>query len=233
VGSIRAGFDRVSHLRPAALVGGDAAARHPVQAAAGFLDQVETPDLTRGPFDFPSEYARSQRLLERRTRIFSTTSAGRLFDAAAALVGFTRAVTFEGQAAMWLEWLARTAPEVEPYPCPALDREIDWRPLLRATVKDRMRGRDPGEISRAFHTGLASGLVEATAALCRDHGVNTAVASGGVMQNALLLERLATGLEHQGIVLLVNHLVPPNDGGVSLGQAALGALGPCTSSRSH
>jgi hydrogenase maturation protein HypF len=232
VGSIRDGFDRVSYLRPAALVGGDAAARHPVQAAAGFLEQIETPDLTRGPFDFPSDYARSRRLLERRTRIFPTTSAGRLFDAAAALLGFTRPVTFEGQAAMWLEWLARTAPEVEPYPCPVLGPEMDWRPLLRATIEDRMGGRDPGEISHAFHGGLASGLADATAALCRDHGLVTAVASGGVMQNALLLERLAAVLERGGITLLINHLVPPNDGGISLGQAALGALGPCTSFRS-
>jgi hydrogenase maturation protein HypF len=233
LGSIRKGFHRVSHLRPAALVGGDAAARHPVQAAAGFLDQIETPDLTRGPFDFPSEYGRSRRLLERRTRIFSTTSAGRLFDAAAALLGFTRPVTFEGQAAMWLEWLARTAPQVEPYRCPVIGDEIDWRPLLYAIIEDRAAGRDPAEIARAFHAGLASGLADATAALCRGHGLDTAVASGGVMQNALLLERLAGSLEAGGITLLINHLVPPNDGGISLGQAALGALGPCTSSRSR
>jgi hydrogenase maturation protein HypF len=233
VGSIREGFDRAFHLRPAALVGGDAAARHPVQAAAGFLDQIETPDLTREPFDFPSQYVRSRRLLERRTRIFPTTSAGRLFDAAAALLGFTRPVTFEGQAAMWLEWLARTAPEVEPYPCPVLGREIDWRPLLRATIEDRGTGRDPGEISRAFHAGLADGLADATAALCLNHGLDTAVASGGVIQNVLLLQRLAASLESRGIMLLINHLVPPNDGGISLGQAALGALGPCTSSRSR
>jgi hydrogenase maturation protein HypF len=232
VGSIRDGFERVAHLRRAALAGGDAAARHPVQAAAGFLEQVETPDLSGPPFDFGSEYTRSRRLLERRTRTFQTTSAGRLFDAAAALLGFTRPVTFEGQAAMWLEWLARTAPAVEPYPCPVLGAELDWRPLLRATIEDRAEGREPGEIARAFHGGLAGGLADATVGLCRAHGVSTAVASGGVMQNRLLLERLAASLEHEGISLLINHLVPPNDGGISLGQAALGALGPCTSSRS-
>jgi hydrogenase maturation protein HypF len=114
-----------------------------------------------------------------------------------------------------------------------LGGEIDWRPLLRATIEDRVGGRDPGEISRAFHGGLASGLAEATATLCRDHGLGTAVASGGVMQNALLLERLAALLERGGITLLINHLVPPNDGGISLGQAALGALGPCTNSPSR
>ena len=84
-----------------ALAGGDAAARYPVQAAAGFLAQLEDlPDLGRAPFDFPARYGASRRLLDAGTRVFATTSAGRLFDAAAALLGFTREVTFEGQAAM-------------------------------------------------------------------------------------------------------------------------------------
>ena len=234
VGSIRDGFERVAHLRPASLVGGDAAARHPVRAAAGFLDQIgEIPDLSMAPFGFPAEYSRSRQLLERRTRIFPTTSAGRLFDAVAALLGFVRPVTFEGQAAMWLEGLAGTASEVESYPCPASAGEIDWRPLLRGTIEDRVRGRDLGEISRAFHAGLAAGLAEATATVCRSHGLDTAVASGGVMQNGLLLELLVAALGRRDIAVLINHVVPPNDGGISLGQAALGALGPCTSSRSH
>jgi len=134
---------------------------------------------------------------------------------------------------MWLEWLARAAPEAEPYPCPVHGGEIDWRPLLRATVEDRARGRDPGEISRAFHAGLADGLANATEALCRANGVGRVVASGGVMQNGLLLDRLVASLEGFGIEVLINHVVPPNDGGISLGQAALGALGPCTSSPSR
>jgi hydrogenase maturation protein HypF len=233
VGSIREGFERAAHLRQAALVGGDAAARHPVRAAAGFLEQIATPDLGRAPFNFGPEYARSRQLLERRTRIFPTTSAGRLFDAAAALLGFTRPVSFEGQAAMWLEAIARAAPRVEPYPCPAARGEIDWRPLLLATIEDRVRGRDLREIARAFHGGLASGLSAATAALCRDRGVGVAVASGGVMQNGLLLDLLATSLEGERIGVRINHRVPPNDGGISLGQAALAALGPCTSSPSR
>ena len=233
-GSVRDGFDRVGHLRPAALVGGDAAARHPVQAAAGFLDQLAgLPDLERRPFDLPPVYARSRRLLERGTRVFPTTSAGRLFDAAAAVLGFTRPVSFEGQAAMWLEWQAHQAPGVEPYPCPAARAELDWRPLLEAVVADRARGRDVREIARAFHEGLARGLVEIAASHCRDHGIDTAVASGGVLQNRLLLDRIEAGLGEAGVTLWINRLVPPNDGGISLGQAALGALGTCTSSRSH
>src|SRR5512144_858086 len=111
-GSLEAGFERIAHLRPAALVGGDAAARHPVQAAAGFLHQVEElPDLEAEPFVFPARYGDVVRLLKSGTRVFPTTSTGRLFDAAAALLGFTRGVSFEGQAAIWLEHVARSAPE--------------------------------------------------------------------------------------------------------------------------
>jgi hydrogenase maturation protein HypF len=234
VGSIRGGFERVAHLRPAALVGGDAAARHPVQAAAGFLEQLQgLPDLARPPFDFPSRYESACRVLRAGTRVFTTTSAGRLFDAAAALLGFTRPVTFEGQAAMWLEQLARASRPVEPYPCPLEGDSLDWRPLLGGVVADRLRGRDRREIARAFHSGLACGLRDAAVALCREHQVDIVVASGGVFQNGVLLEELASRLARERIALWINHVVPPNDGGISLGQAALGALGSCTSSRSR
>ncbi len=232
VGSIRDGFERAAHLRPAALVGGDAAARHPVQAAAGFLEQLpDLPDLARAPFEFLPLYQSSRRLLQARTRVFTTTSAGRLFDAAAALVGFTRPVTFEGQAAMWLEQLARASRPVEPYPCPLDGTSLDWRPLLGAVIADRLRGRDRNEIARAFHLGLAAGLRDAVVTICGACHLDTVAASGGVFQNGVLLNDLAGLLKRERIALWINHLVPPNDGGLSLGQAALGALGPCTSSR--
>ncbi|MEP6688436.1 MAG: carbamoyltransferase HypF [Gemmatimonadales bacterium] len=234
VGAIRGGFERVAHLRPATLVGGDAAARYPVQAAVGFLAQLDDlPDLRGAPFDFPARYDASRRLLASSTRIFPTTSAGRLFDTAAALLGFTREVTFEGQAAMWLEQLARGSDVVAGYACPFDGEALDWRPLLLGVVDDRVRGRDPHEIARAFHLGLAGGLRDATVALCRRHGVDTVAASGGVLQNRVLLDDLVCLLQWERLTLWINHRVPPNDGGISLGQAALGALGPCTSSRSR
>ena len=234
VGSIRAGFERAAHLRSAALVGGDAAARYPVQAAVGFLAELDDlPDLAAAPFGFPPRYAASRRLLASGTRTFATTSAGRLFDTVAALLGFTREVTFEGQAAIWLEQLARGSDVVAGYACPFDGGTLDWRPLLRGVVEDRLRGRDPREIARAFHLGLAGGLRDATVALCGRHGLDTVAASGGVLQNRVLLDDLVGLLEWERLTLWINHQVPPNDGGISLGQAALGALGPCTSSRSH
>ena len=226
-GSVIEGFERVAHLRQAALVGGDAAAQHPVQAAAGFLDQVDgLPDLGRAPFHFPERFRHSLRLATGGIRVFRTTSAGRLFDAAAALTGFTRPITFEGQAAIWLEQLARGAPAAEPYPFPFDGTELDFRPLLLALARDRARGREPAECARAFHAGVARGLADAATAFCRTRGLDTVVASGGVFQNQLLLEDLALRLGAGRLALWTNHAVPPNDGGVSLGQAALAGLGP-------
>ncbi|MGB9286239.1 MAG: carbamoyltransferase HypF, partial [Candidatus Sulfotelmatobacter sp.] len=130
-GSIEEGFDRVGHLRSASLPGGDAAAQYPVQAAAGFLAQIEgLPDLIAPPFTFSPRYRQALDLVEKNVRTFPTTSIGRLFDTAAALLGFTREITFEGQAAMWLEQLACTAALTDPYPFPWSEQELDFRPLL-------------------------------------------------------------------------------------------------------
>jgi len=239
-GSVAEGFDRVAHLRPAALPGGDAAAQHPVQAAAGFIAQLGSdseplaeceyrlPDLIAAPFRFPARYEQSLQLVHKGLRTFTTTSIGRLFDTAAALVGFTREVTFEGQAAMWLERLARTAPLTAAYPFPLIGGELDFRPLLRALIEDRRRGRSPREIARTFQRGIAEGLASAIVTLCQVHAFNgraldTVVLSGGVFQNELLLEDLKSLLENEPVEIWTNHAVPPNDGGISLGQAAVAA----------
>jgi hydrogenase maturation protein HypF len=228
VGSIAEGLQRVAHLRPAALVGGDAAAAYPVQAAAGFLHQVDgLPDLTRPPFAFGRRYAAARKLIGQPGRVFQTTSAGRLFDAAAALLGFSGAVTFEGQAAIWLEQLAAGASGAAPYPFPFAGGELDFRPLLLAMARDRARGRAPGEIARAFHAGVAQGLADALARLADEHAVDTVVVSGGVFQNQLLLTDLAARFGPASAALWANQTVPPNDGGISLGQAVLA----CMSSR--
>jgi hydrogenase maturation protein HypF len=176
VGSLSDGFERVAHLRAAKLPGGDAAARYPVQAAAGFLDGIDDlPDVTAAPFNFPLRYRQSLALLRSGVRTFTTTSVGRLFDTTAALLGFTRQVSFEGQAAIWLEQIARNIPDADAYPFPFDDRELDFRPLLKSAANDRLRGRNPAEISRAFHRGVAQGLCDALKALCPVHGTDTVV----------------------------------------------------------
>ncbi|MGA2430762.1 MAG: carbamoyltransferase HypF [Candidatus Acidiferrum sp.] len=224
-GSLRHGFERVAHLRPAALPGGDAAASNPVQAAAGFLAQLDgLPDLTAPPFLFPARYRDASLLVHKGLRSFSTTSVGRLFDTAAALLGFTREITFEGQAAMWLERLATHSSTTGAYPFPFVDSELDFRPLLESVFRDRLRGRNPAEIGRCFQRGIAEGLSNALAELCGAHRVDTVALSGGVFQNDLLLRDLKVLLESQHLQVWTNHVVPANDAGISLGQAALAAL---------
>ncbi len=223
-GSVTQGFERVAHLRQSSLAGGDAAAEYPVQAAAGFLTQVDNlPDLAAPPFNFPSRYRTAIQLIRRNVRTFPTTSTGRLFDASAALLGFTREITFEGQAAMWLEHLARRAPLVPPYPFPFIGEELDFRPLLRSVAEDRFAGRAPAEIARAFQHGVARGLHDAAVVLCEAHSLDIVALSGGVFQNDLLLQDLKSLFETDNIEIWTNHGVPPNDGGISLGQAAIAA----------
>jgi hydrogenase maturation protein HypF len=130
-----------------------------------------------------------------------------------------RPISFEGQAAIWLEQCARKSGDVAPYDFPFDGAELDFRPLLAAVVRDRKRGRDINAIARAFHAGFGRGLREAMATLGDIHGVDTVVASGGVLQNTIVRRELGAW---------TNHRVPPNDGGISLGQAALAAFGQCT-----
>jgi hydrogenase maturation protein HypF len=216
-GSLRGGLTRVAHLRPAVLAGGDAAARFPVQAAAGFLAEIATPDLEAAPFRFDDRYRKARALVDARVRTFATTSMGRLFDTVAALLGFTREQTFEGQAAMWLEHVARGSSAADPYAFACGAGEIDQRPVLEAVLADRLAGRPVADIARAFHGAVAAAVVRESARL----GARRVVASGGVFQNALLVEMLAEAL---GDALWLNAAVPPNDGGISLGQAACAAL---------
>jgi len=221
VGSVARGFERIAHLRAAWLPGGDAAAHAPVQAAAGFLNAIEgLPDLAAAPFYFPPRYAHARELIRRDVRTFATTSLGRLFDVIAALCGFTRETTFEGQAAMWLEHRARWATAAVPdagYCFPRCFDELDYRPLLRAVIEDRAGGRPVEAIARDVHVSIANAL----ASLAELRNSLPVVASGGVFANRLLCDLLA---ERLGDRLWLPTNVPPNDGGLCIGQAALASF---------
>jgi hydrogenase maturation protein HypF len=225
VGSMAEGFERVMHLRTASLPGGDAAARYPVQCAAGFLSEIDgLPPLTEAPFRFSRRYLDALQLIDKKIRTFQTTSVGRLFDAAAALIGYIREISFEGQAAIWLEQLARSSKTSHAYPFPIDSDTLDYRPLLTAVIDDRLKGREPTDIARAFQRAVATGLCDAVKKLCESSGVRTAVLSGGVFQNEMLLNDVKEMLEPAGVQVWTNAAVPPNDGGISLGQAALAAF---------
>jgi hydrogenase maturation protein HypF len=257
VGGIAEAFTRVDHLRVAPMPGGDAAARFPVHAAAGrlhgigaFVPELAGVDLHAEPFSLPKRYADACALIERNVRCFSSSSAGRVFDAAAALLGFTDAVTYEGQAAIWLEQLATSAlrgsantervddasanADAEEWrgrlgQYAAVNAEfasLDDRPLLARLIRDRLAGRPLAEIAVDFHIGFSLGLARAAARHGHAAHIHTIALSGGVLQNALVLGIVQSELERQGFTVLTHQHVPPNDGGIAVGQAALAAFQP-------
>ena len=209
-----------------------------MQAAAAILAAVpDLPDLMAPPFNFPRRYREARELVDRGLRVFLSTSAGRLFDTAAALPRLHPPDHLEGQAAIWLEQLALAAPfpaawrggaryvEAAGYVMPFAAGEMDPRPLLAALVEDRAGGREAAEAARLFQRGFASGIAAAALALCRREGLGTVALSGGVFQNELLCADLQEVFAAAGVEVWTQRRVPRNDGGLSLGQAALAATG--------
>ncbi len=233
-GSLEVGLRRVAHLRSAHLPGGDAAARTPPQAAVGWLaalgDEVWE-RVVAPPFGLPIERVTiARRMIERGVNTLPTTSVGRLFDTVAALTGFHRSMTFEGQAAIGLEAAALRArlegESGEPYPWPFDGRTWDHAPLLFAVMDDVEAGASRGRVAWRFHEALAQGVVEAALVLGDELPFERLVLSGGVFQNALLVERIVMRCDAMDIQHWRNAMVPTNDGGVSLGQLALAACMP-------
>jgi hydrogenase maturation protein HypF len=226
-----AGFERAGHLAPAALPGGAAAIRQPWRMAAVYLDAA----FGGGPPAGLAVAERNRRLwpgvlamARRGVNAPLTSSAGRLFDAVAAILGVRDEINYEGQAAVELEQLADPA-ERGAYPA-AIDAGAGSGPfvvagadLVRAVTEDLVAGVAPPVIAGRFHNGVA-GLITRGCELLRErHGLGTVALSGGVFQNLLLLEGVAARLEAGGFEVLVHSRVPCNDGGISLGQAVVAA----------
>ena len=227
---------RVASLRPFRLPGGEAAIREPRRSALGLLheafpgDPVQLASLARTlGFDEP-EGAVLRTLLDRRIQAPVTTSAGRLFDGVAALLGLRQRCSFEGQAAMEVEFAADRAPSPESgLPMPAIELnerkfwQIDWRPAV-ADILAARPSVDASRLAARFHTALARSLVEVASRV----GIETVVLSGGCFQNARLLTESDQALRAAGFDVLCHRDLPPNDGGLAAGQA-LGALWGITS----
>lgn len=215
-------YRRVGHLDAVALPGGAAAVRQPWRMAAAHLDAAGLP--TEG-LDVVARHGRDWDAVVSLSRAGhgpSTSSAGRLFDAVAALVGVRDAVTYEGQAAAELE--QRVDPDERgSYPAGAHDGVLRVGDLVGGVLADLRAGVAVGRIAARFHHGLADATVRAVVARAEEHGVGTAALSGGVFVNRVLLERTRDGLETAGLRVLVHSRVPCNDGGLSLGQVAVAA----------
>lgn len=222
-----ASFARVAHMRPFRLPGGDAAVHEPRRVAFALLWELlgeatlERDDLAPVRAMTHQERTVLAQMLRRDLNCPVTTSAGRLFDGVAALLGLHQTVSFEGQAAMALEFAADSAVQ-SPYPLPLTGADpivLDWGPLLAALLEDLRDGASTAIMARRFHEALA----EASVAVARAIGQPQVALSGGCFQNRLLTERSAERLEQDGFTVLLHRQVPPNDGGISLGQLVVAA----------
>ena len=234
-------FARVAHLRPFRLPGGDAAVKEPRRVALALLWELygqaifDREDLAPVRAFNLTERRLLVQMLERGFNSPLTTSAGRLFDGIAALIGLHQQVSFEGQAAMALEFVAdATINEAYPIrldrrpspgdqePADGLRRSVvvlDWQPLVEAVQEDLQRSVNPGIMSARFHNAL----VDMISAVAEIAGEPKVALSGGCFQNRLLTERATQRLSQAGFEMLLQRQVPPNDGGISLGQVVVAA----------
>jgi hydrogenase maturation protein HypF len=225
-----AGFRRAGHLVPVPMPGGAAAIRQPWRMAAAYLDAA----YPGGPPAGLDVSTRNQRLwadvvtiARRGINSPVTSSAGRLFDAVAALLGVRDVINYEGQAAVELEQLADPA-ETGSYPAaiePGEVVQIAGADLLRAAAEDLAQGTGREVIAARFHNGVAAMIEHCCVALRERGGIGTVALSGGVFQNLLLLNAAVDRLEAHGFRVLVHSRVPCNDGGISFGQALVAAAG--------
>ncbi len=231
------GFTRAAHLRTFRLPGGDQAVKEPRRAALGVLYEIFgeagfTPSLLSGevPEVGENELPILLAMLSKGLNAPITSSAGRLFDAAAALIGLRQRVAFEGQAAMELEFAldgvdTDAAYEFAFLPLAMRERGVggegnaplilDWEPAIRVVLDDVRRGVPVGKIAAAFHNTL----VEMIVAVARRVGEPVVALTGGCFQNRYLTERTVRRLQAEGFRPIWHRRVPPNDGGIALGQA--------------
>jgi len=223
------GFKRLGHLEYAPLVGGEAAIRKPYRMALSYL-------YTLLGEDFSLEGLPLERLESAETGIIKqqlrqkinsppTSSAGRLFDAVSALVGVRGEIDYEAQAVIELEMLAPDETRVEPYPFAIVEegvvKVVKLKELFEAIVQDVRNQTSPSLISLKFHYTVAEIVAQMVKAIARETGIEQVALSGGVFQNRLLLKLAGSALKREGFEVLIHHLVPTNDGGISLGQAVI------------
>ena len=221
-------FVRAGHLLPVPLPGGDAAVRNPWRMALSQLWMADidwTPDLAPVAAATPDELRLTRSQLESGAGCVPCSSMGRLFDAVASLLGVRHRIDYEGQAAIELEALAESAGE---RPGPSLpltvraDGVIDPATMVQTMVSALCAGTQPAMLAAAFHRAVADAVAEVVGQVAG--GVRLVGLTGGVFQNVLLLRACRKRLQLAGFEVLTHHTVPPNDGGLALGQAAISVL---------
>jgi hydrogenase maturation protein HypF len=234
-----ASYQRLAHLEDLPLPGGEAAIRRPARLALGYLQAlgITLPDLPFLASIEPQERRIVAQQVEKGINTPLTSSCGRLFDAVSALLGVRGEITYEAQAAIELEMLATPGPSLsghefrhwldQPYPFQIEGGDDGWiirvADLLAAIVDDIRREVPPARISRHFHATLGVITAETADRIRRAHHLNRVALSGGCYQNQLLLRLTLLALQQREFEVLIHRRVPPNDGGLSLGQAAVAA----------
>ena len=223
-----AGFERRAHLRYVPLVGGDTAVRQPWRMALSYLRDAFGPNSLPSGLRFLDSIPEKQldlvdAMLLRGINSVETSSCGRLFDAVASLIDLRQEVNFEGQAAIELEMIAQADLE-QRYPFLVSDGEpaqVDMRPMIENIVQDLARSKPPSYIAACFHNTVAAAIVEVCRSIRKRDQLKRVCLSGGTFQNLYLLRRAVEGLQRAGFEVYLHSVVPPNDGGISLGQAVI------------
>jgi hydrogenase maturation protein HypF len=219
------GFERRGHLHPVRMPGGERAIQQPWRMASSWLLEALGPAPPLPPLIAqhvsPEEWRKVAELAASGLASPLTSSAGRLFDAVAALCGIGAEVNYEGQAAVELEGIADPSEPGE-YPLPG-DELLDARETVRAILADLGAGVPVPVVAARFHNGVVGATARACARIADAEGTELVVLSGGVFQNRLLLERTTEALERAGLRVLTPRLLPPNDGGIAFGQVAVAA----------
>jgi hydrogenase maturation protein HypF len=223
-----AGFERRAHFRYIALAGGDRAVREPWRLGLSYLldtfgARVDSLDLPLFRRVASKKIATVRSMIERRINTVETSAAGRLFDAVASIVGVRDEVNFEAQAAIELETCALPGVDAV-YPFELAEDvlwQIDVRPTIERIARDVLAGKPAGWISAAFHNTFAAIVVEVCLRLRSAEGIDQVCLSGGTFQNVYLVERTVAKLRADGFEVFLHSKVPPNDGGISLGQAVI------------
>ncbi|MCS7049011.1 MAG: carbamoyltransferase HypF [Verrucomicrobiae bacterium] len=213
----RAEYERVAHFRQYALPGGDKAIAEPWRMAISVLHAEGLP--VRHPQAGPVI-----QMIERRLNSPLTSSAGRLFDAVGAILGLGQVVSYEAQVAIRLESAANPAVTgTFPFELQTDRRPwvLNFGPAIRALVEQRRQGELTSVLAARFHNTVAAAIAAVVQRIGQEKGLRTVALSGGVFQNELLLRRTTAALEADGFAVYRNVLVPPNDGGLALGQAAV------------
>ncbi len=219
------GYERRFHLESFPLPGGDKAAKDPARTAISLLSKCQIePEKDFPPVQFFNiqEMHIVQSQINQHINAPLTSSMGRLFDGIAALIGIRQRVTYEGQAAIELEAIAYPE-ETGAYSFEINQGIIDYRPVIRAVVKDLRANIAAGIISARFHNGIVNLCLDIGSSCKNETGLSIVALSGGVWQNMLLLSRVKKALLENGFTVFYHQKVPTNDACISLGQAAVAA----------